>query len=109
LKGLDEADALLGVPGGVTSRYHERMIAAANSNRRPSAFYTRTRSTRDALLTCGANDADVAREAARVVDKILTGANAGDLPVERSTRLRKSSNSLGRRTIRSSHDQVRLS
>ena len=87
LKGLDEADALLGIPGGVTSGHHETMIAAANAKRLPSVFYTRTRSTRDALLTYGASDVDVAREAARVVDKILKGANAGDLPVERQTRL----------------------
>jgi putative ABC transport system substrate-binding protein len=87
LKGLDDADALLGIPGGVTSDHHEVMIAAANSNRRPSASYTRTRSTCDALLTYGASDVDVAREAARLVDKILKGASAGDLPVERPARL----------------------
>lgn len=87
LKGLDEADALLGIPGGVTSGHYETMIGAANSKRLPSIFHTRTRSTRDALLTYGANDVDVAREAARVLDKILKGANAGDLPVERPTRL----------------------
>ena len=87
LKELDEADALLGIPGGVTSSYHETMIAAANSKGLPSVFYTRTLSTRDALLTYGASDVDVAREAARAVDKILRGTNAGDLPVERPTRL----------------------
>ena len=87
LKELDVADALLGIPGGVTSGHHETMIAAANSKGRPSVFYTRTLSTRDAVLTYGASDVDVAREAARAVDKILKGANAGDLPVERPTRL----------------------
>ena len=87
LKGLDEADALLGIPGGVTSGHYDTMIAAANSKGLPSVFYTRTRGTRDALLTYGASDVDVAREAARVVAKILKGANAGDLPVERPTRL----------------------
>jgi putative ABC transport system substrate-binding protein len=87
LKELDGADGLLGIPGGVTSNHHETMIASANAKRLPSVFYTRTRSTRDALLTYGASDIDVAREAARVVDKILKGANAGDLPVERPTRL----------------------
>lgn len=87
LRGLDEVDALLGIPGGITSGHHETMIAAASSKRLPSVFYTRTRSTRDALLTYGASDVDVAREAARVVDKILKGANAGELPVERPTKL----------------------
>lgn len=87
LKGLGEADALLGIPGGVTSAHYETMIGAANSKRLPSIFHTRTRSTRDALLTYGVSDADVARQAARVLDKILKGANAGDLPVERPMRL----------------------
>jgi putative ABC transport system substrate-binding protein len=86
LKGLDEADALLGVPGGITSGHYERMIAAANARRLPSVFHTQTRSTRDALLTYGASDADIARQAARAVDKILKGTPAGDLPVERPTR-----------------------
>jgi len=71
----------------VTSAHYETMIGAANSKRLPSAFHTRTRSTRDALLTYGASDVEVARQAARVVDKILKGANAGDVPVERPTRL----------------------
>jgi putative ABC transport system substrate-binding protein len=87
LKSLDEADALLGIPGGVTSGHYERMIEAANAKRLPSIFHTRTQSTRDALLTYGASDVDIARQAARSVDKILKGANAGDLPVERPTRL----------------------
>lgn len=87
LKGLDEADALLGIPGGVTSDHHEMMIAAANAKRLPSVFHTRMRSTRDALLTYGAGDGDIAREAARTLDKIVKGTNAGDLPVERPTRL----------------------
>jgi putative tryptophan/tyrosine transport system substrate-binding protein len=87
LQGLDEADALLGIPGGVTSGHYEAMIRAANSKRLPSILHTHTRSTRDALLTYGASDVDVARQAARVLDKILKGANASDLPVERPTTL----------------------
>jgi hypothetical protein len=78
-RALDEADTVLGVPGCVTSGHHETMIAASNSQRLPSVFYTRTRTTRNALLTYGADDVDVARDAARLVDKILKGANAGDL------------------------------
>ena len=87
LKALDEADALLGIPGGVTSDHYETMSGAAYSKRRLSIFHTRTRSTRDALLTYGVSDVDIARQAARVLDRILKGANAGDLPVERPTRL----------------------
>jgi putative ABC transport system substrate-binding protein len=87
LKGLDDIDALLGVPGGVISGHHEAMIRAANAKRLPTIFYTRAASTRDALLTYGASDVEVARQAARLLDKIFKGANAGDLPVERPTKL----------------------
>jgi putative ABC transport system substrate-binding protein len=87
LKDLDKIDALLGIPGGITSAHYQTMVEAANSKRIPSIFHTRTRSTRDAVLTYGASDVDVARPAARLRDKILKGANAGDLPVERPSRL----------------------
>ncbi len=86
LQSLDEADALLGIPGGVTSGHYERMIEAANAKRLPSIFHTRTPSTRRALLTYGASDVDVAQQAARTLAKVLKGANAGDLPLERPTK-----------------------
>jgi putative ABC transport system substrate-binding protein len=87
LKALDEVDALLGIPGGVLSAHYEEMIRAANAKRLPTILHSRTPSTRDALLTYGASDVEVARQAARVLDKIVRGANAGELPVERPTRL----------------------
>lgn len=88
LKELNKTQALLGIPGGVTSGHYERIISAANSNRLLSVFHSRTASTQDALLTYGASDVDIARQAARMLDRILKGANAGDLPVERPVTLR---------------------
>jgi putative ABC transport system substrate-binding protein len=44
-------------------------------------------STADALASYGASDAQVAHDAARLVDKIAKGAKAGELPVERPTKL----------------------
>lgn len=87
LTELDRVDALLEVPGGLTSGHHEAMIRASNANRRPTVFHTRTQVTQDALITYGASDADIARQAARLVDKVLRGANAGELPVERPTKI----------------------
>jgi putative tryptophan/tyrosine transport system substrate-binding protein len=37
----------------------------------------------ESLASYGTSDASIARQAARLVDKILKGAQAGELPVER--------------------------
>lgn len=87
LKDLEGIEALLGIPGGVTSGHYEEMVQAANAKRIPSVFHTRTHGTGDALLTYGASDVDLARQAARLLDKILKGTPAGELPVERPSRL----------------------
>lgn len=87
LKRLDDADALLGIPGGITSSHYEAMIGAANSRQRPAILFTHSPSTRDALLSYGASDVEVARQAARALVKIFKGANAGDLAVERPAKL----------------------
>lgn len=53
----------------------------------PTFFHARTCSTAEALASFGGNDLDIAREAARLLDRILRGKNAGELPVERPTRI----------------------
>ena len=87
LNGLGGADALLGLPGGATAAHSRSMIAAANAKSIATVFHTRSPDTHDALLTYGANDVDIARQSARAFDKILRGANAGELPVERPSKL----------------------
>ncbi|MGH7833077.1 MAG: ABC transporter substrate-binding protein, partial [Candidatus Binatia bacterium] len=54
LEGLREADALLAIPGGLTSGHYREMIRTANAKRVPSMFHARTGSTMDALATYGA-------------------------------------------------------
>ena len=87
LKKLDDAEALLCIPGGITSGHYDAMIRAANSRRRATIVFTDSPSTRDALFSYGASDVEVARQSARAVAKVLQGANAGDLAVERPSKL----------------------
>jgi ABC-type uncharacterized transport system substrate-binding protein len=87
LKALSDVDAFLAIPGGQPTAHYKEIIHAANAKRLPTIFHGRTGSTEDALASYGANDSDIARQAARVVDKILKGTKAGEIPVERPTKL----------------------
>lgn len=87
LKALANADALLAIPGGQPSADNKETILAANAKRLPTIFHARTGSTADALASYGANDAEIARQSARLIDKILKGTKAGEIPVERPTKL----------------------
>lgn len=87
LKILNNADAILEIPGGQPTAEQKAIIQATNDKRLPTIFHARGSSTEHALASYGASDAEIARQAARLVDKILKGANAGELPVERPTKL----------------------
>ena len=87
MKSMDEADAYLSIPGGFPTGYYDEIARTANSKRLPAIFHARMGSTADALASYGASDAQIAHDAARLVDKIAKGAKAGDLPVERPTKL----------------------
>jgi putative ABC transport system substrate-binding protein len=87
LAALDQVDALLGIPGGLTAGFAEEMIRAAHARRRPTIFHARTQTTMEALATYGTSDVSIARQAARLVEKILAGVPAGDLPIERPMKL----------------------
>jgi putative ABC transport system substrate-binding protein len=87
LANLGEVDAVLGIPGGVGGGRPDLVIQAANRARLPTAMPGRGVHTVDALASYGASDTEVASEAARLVDRILRGARAGDVPVERATKI----------------------
>jgi putative ABC transport system substrate-binding protein len=87
LEALGRADALLAIPGGVTTGHYPGIIRAATAKGVPTFFHSRAARGAEALASYGASDVAIARQAARLVDKILKGARAGDLPVERPTKL----------------------
>jgi putative ABC transport system substrate-binding protein len=87
LDALKDADGFLAIPGGEPTAHYKKIISAANAKRIATIFHARAGSTQEALATYGASDSETARQAARLIDKILKGANAGELPVERPTKL----------------------
>ena len=87
MKAMDEADAYLSIPGGFPTGFYDEITRVANAKRLPAIFHARMDSTANALASYGASDVQVAHEAARLIDKILKGTKAGELPVERPTKL----------------------
>jgi putative ABC transport system substrate-binding protein len=89
-RGLDaitDADAYLSIPGGFPTGYYDEITRRAIAKRLPAMFHAQTGSSLNALASYGASDVRIAQDAARLVDKILKGAKAGELPVERPTKL----------------------
>jgi len=83
LEALGDVDAVLGIPGGFPSAHAAEIIRRAHARRLPTIFPSRSAETDEAVVTYGASDVTAARQAARLVDKILKGAQAGELPIER--------------------------
>lgn len=92
LEALAEVDAFVAIPGGSPSPYYEDIIRAANARRLATFFPARTPATAEALASYGARDGAIARDAARLVDKIIKGQRAGELPIERPAKLELSIN-----------------
>jgi putative ABC transport system substrate-binding protein len=63
-----------------------RIVALAAKSGLPAIYPEREFAVAGGLLAYGPNVADNFRRAAGYVDKILRGANPGDLPIEQPTR-----------------------
>jgi putative ABC transport system substrate-binding protein len=67
---------------------HLKLVAdLAVKNRLPSIYDRSEFVEAGGLMSYGPNASDVSRRAANYVDKVLKGANPGDLPVERPTKI----------------------
>jgi putative tryptophan/tyrosine transport system substrate-binding protein len=79
-------DALLIARSQVTLNNRERVIGFATQKRLPTIFAESEFVDAGGLMSYGADTRDLYRRAATYVDKILKGANPGELPIERPTK-----------------------
>ena len=80
-----QVNALL-VEGGPAWGYHRQIIEFAETHRLPAIYVFRDFVKAGGLMSYGADYADIFRRSASYVDKILKGANPGDLPIEQPTK-----------------------
>ena len=96
----EDAEALVVAGDAVFFNHRSEIAQFAIRNRLPSIFAQREYALSGGLMSYGGNLSDFFRRAAVFVDKILRGANPGDLPVEQPTRFhltinRKTADALG--------------
>jgi putative ABC transport system substrate-binding protein len=82
----DLPDALVTFADGFTLAFRQRIGSFALANRLPMISELREFAEAGGLATYGTNRADLWRRSASYVDKIMRGANPGDLPVEQPTK-----------------------
>jgi putative ABC transport system substrate-binding protein len=84
--GRDRPDAMVAFSDPLTVSHRQRIIEYATKHRLPMISELREFAKAGALMSYGANLADLFRRAAGHVDKILKGARPADLPVEQPTK-----------------------
>ena len=84
LKG--QADALYVVQEALVVTHRTRILTFALAARLPTIFNSRESVQAGALFSYGPNYPDLFRRAAELVDKILHGTKAADIPVEQPTK-----------------------
>jgi putative tryptophan/tyrosine transport system substrate-binding protein len=91
---------LLVLTGEIAFPHRQRIAQLAAKNRLPAMYDLRPYVEAGGLISYSADLVEIWRRAAGFVDKILKGANAGDLPIEQPTSFelainRKAANALG--------------
>jgi putative ABC transport system substrate-binding protein len=75
------------VPGSAFAAVHYDLIATlAERNKMPAIYFARMFVTAGGLISYGIDFVDQYRQAAGYVDRILKGANSGELPVQQATK-----------------------
>lgn len=80
------AGGLIVLPDAFTVRHRDVIIALAARHRLPAIYPLRAFATSGGLVSDGGDPTDLFRRAASYVDRILKGANPGDLPVQAATK-----------------------
>jgi putative ABC transport system substrate-binding protein len=80
------ASALTLLPSAVFYSERRRLVDLAAKNQLAAVYTTREFVDAGGLMSYGPNIADLFRRAATYVDRILKGAQPGDLPVEQPTK-----------------------
>ncbi len=81
------ASGLTVVQGPLTTQHRERIVALAAQNRLPAVYPLRLFVTSGGLMSYGVDFVDMFRRAASFVDRILNGANPGELPIQEPTKV----------------------
>jgi putative ABC transport system substrate-binding protein len=79
-------DAVVVVADSFLTAHHPRIAKGMADNRLPAIYGYREAALSGGLIAYGTDYHELFRRAAGYVDKILKGANPGDLPVEQPTR-----------------------
>jgi putative tryptophan/tyrosine transport system substrate-binding protein len=94
------AGGLIILPDSFTTGHRDLIIALAARYRLPAVYPMRVFAASGGLISDGGDPIDIFRRAASYVDRILKGANPGDLPVQTPTKFElvinlKTANALG--------------
>lgn len=81
-----EAEGLVVMPSPFAASRREILVKYATNRRLPTVYFADSFVTAGGLMSYGPSIPDTYRRAAGHVNKILKGANPGDLPVEQPTR-----------------------
>ena len=82
----DRADALCVFPSPMLFAEYGRIVGIVAEKRLPTIYAAREGAELGGLMSYGANLADLARQTAPYVDKILKGAQPAELPVQQATK-----------------------
>ena len=84
---VGEVDAYVAVSDAMVDRHAQLIIDAANAKRLPTMFYFDSLVARGGLASYSVDFHEIGRQSAKHVERILTGANPKDVPVEGVDRL----------------------